>query len=374
MADAPHGAIEPRTRQEPDTRREESPPAWALLAARIDNRLLVVLAFVAGIWFLRASYAVTMPLAFAVFLVALAWPIQQWLHRRLPPGLSFVGTLLAMFLVLAIFFAGIYFSIGMIAEQAPEYTDEFQEIYESIMRALERIGVPQPQEGAVSRLTGALQSVATGLWHGAGLFLFIVALVILGLPAVPQFQRKIERGTADGGDKGVLKTVGRIATAFQRYIATSTLTSFITGVLTWLITWAVGLDFALVWGVLSFLLNYVPTIGSIIAVFPPALFALVQFDEYWKALVVLLGLGVMQTVMGNYVYPMLQGRSLSVSPVVLLFSIAFWGWVWGIPGALLAVPLTSSVIIVCQQFPQTRLIAELLAEERGGNKTKGGPD
>jgi len=373
MADASDDAVEARERQEPDARGEASPPARALLAARIDNRLLAVLAFVAGIWFLRASYAVTMPLAFAIFLVALAWPIQQWLHRRLPPWLSFVGTLLAMFLVLAVFVGGIYYSVRMVVEQAPEYSDEFETIYESIIRALDRLGVSPPEDG-FSQISGMLGSVASSVWNGLGLFLFIIALVILALPAVPRFQRKIERGTADGSDKGVLGTIRTIATSFQSYIATSTLTSFITGVLTWLITWAVGLDFALVWGVISLLLNYIPTIGSIIAVIPPALFALVQFDEPWKALVVLLGLGVMQTVMGNYVYPMLQGRSLSVSPLVLLFSIAFWGWVWGIPGALLAVPLTSSVIIVCRQFPQTRLVADLLAEERGGRKTKGGPD
>lgn len=371
MADASERTVGTRGRRRPKNGAEPAQPGRSSSSVRIANGLLAVIAVVAVIWFLRVSAPVTMPLAFAIFLVALSWPIREWLNRWLPPGLSFVGTLLAMFLVLAVFVGGIYYSVRMVVEQAPQYSDEFQTIYESIIRALDRLGVSPPADG-FSQISGMLGSVASSIWHGLGLFLFIIALVILALPAVPRFQHKIERGTADDSDKGVLATIRTIATSFQSYIATSTLTSFITGVLTWLITWAVGLDFALVWGVISLLLNYIPTIGSIIAVVPPALFALVQFDGYWKPLIVLAGLGVMQTVMGNYVYPMLQGRNLSVSPVVLLFSIAFWGWVWGIPGALLAVPLTSSVIIVCQQFPQTRMIATLLAEEGGGGKRKSG--
>jgi predicted PurR-regulated permease PerM len=124
-----------------------------------------------------------------------------------------------------------------------------------------------------------------------------------------------------------------------------------------------GLDFAFVWGVLAFLLNYIPTIGSAVAVIPPTLFSLVQFDSLGRPLAVLLGMVLLQIVFGNYVDPLIEGRLLALSPMVVLASVVFWGWVWGVPGALLGVPITIGIVIAADHFPKTRWIARMLAEE-----------
>ena len=125
--------------------------------------------------------------------------------------------------------------------------------------------------------------------------------------------------------------------------------SAVTGVCVWLALSALGVDFAKTWGALAFLLNFIPTIGSILASIPPILIAIVQFapDQTWKAFVaagVLLGI---QMVIGNGISPKIMGDRLNLSPVVVLLSLMFWGWLWGVVGALLSVPIASAIKIIC---------------------------
>jgi predicted PurR-regulated permease PerM len=139
------------------------------------------------------------------------------------------------------------------------------------------------------------------------------------------------------------------------------LTSLITGVASAAWSFAVGLDLALIWGVLNFLLNFIPVIGNIVGIIPPTLYARIQFGDWTMPLVVFSGFVVLQIAISNVIYPMLQGRGMSMPPVVIIVALLFWGWIWGAVGALLAVPLTAALIIVCQQFESTKPIAKLLA-------------
>src|SRR5690606_4682895 len=122
----------------------------------------------------------------------------------------------------------------------------------------------------------------------------------------------------------------------------------------------VGMDLVFLWAILQFVLNYVPTLGSIVAGTFPAVYALVQFGA-GKALLVIGGIVLIEQVMGNYVDPRLQGRTLDISPLVVLVSIVFWGWVWGVAGALLAVPLTATIMIVCAHIPALEPVALVLS-------------
>jgi AI-2 transport protein TqsA len=165
-------------------------------------------------------------------------------------------------------------------------------------------------------------------------------------------------------------SVRAIAEKFQRYLWARTVAAVLQGVAVTLLSWLLGLDLALVWGMIAFLLNYIPTIGSVLAVIPPTLFALVQFDGVGRALGVLAAMSVLQLVMGNYLDPLIQGKMLKLSPVVVLVSIVFWGWVWGIPGALLGVPIMVGVVIVCDHLPATRWIARFLVAEPAGEGSR----
>jgi predicted PurR-regulated permease PerM len=166
-------------------------------------------------------------------------------------------------------------------------------------------------------------------------------------------------GTADRA----LEMGAEVSDAVRRYFAVKTLTSLITGVATGLFTLAVGLDLSAIWGLLAFLLEYVPSVGSMIAVVPPALFAFLQFDGFARPLAITGGLIALQLVLGNYVDPKIEGRRMSVSPLVVLLSIVFWAWVWGPFGALLGVPITVTLTILARHFGGMRWAWALFTEE-----------
>lgn len=304
----------------------------------------------------------TVPLAFALFLLALAWPIRRFLNRTLPESLSFIGTLVGLVVVLALFLGGIWFSVQSIARTAPDYADAFQRTYEAAVAWLADNGLDMPGGGdALARIGSWVQGIMAWLWSFLGYTGLIAGLLILALPEVPRFRRKIRQSVGRRGEE-VLDTLTEVASKIQNVLATITFTSALTGVLSGLYAWALGLDFAFVWGMVAFLLNYIPVIGSVIAVVPPALFALLQFEGYGLPVAAFLGLSAIQLGIGVFVYPLVQGRTVSVSPVVLLFSLTFWGFLWGIPGAFLAVPLTIALIIVCQHVPDAHWLAVLLSD------------
>ncbi len=154
----------------------------------------------------------------------------------------------------------------------------------------------------------------------------------------------------------------KIEFSISNYLRLKTYVSILTGVLSYLILFFVGVDSAPFWAFLIFLLNYIPTIGSLIATAFPAIFCLIQFGELTPFLIVLIAVGLVQVIVGNLIEPRLFGKSLNVSPLVTILSLAIWGQIWGITGMILSVLFTVIMIIVFSQFEKTRSIAILLSE------------
>jgi predicted PurR-regulated permease PerM len=334
-------------------------------------RLLAVIAAVLVLAFLKWSQVATMPIGFAVFVIALAWPLQERFERQLPRWASFTLTILALLAAVALLFGTFYWSGSMLAEEAPRYAGRLQQLYGQLAGWARGHGISLGAQGfrgftgQAARFAG--QAVSTGL----SLILLILALTILGLLEVHRYKRRLEHGFRDP-ERGrrVVETSRVIATKIQQYFLARTLTSILQGVVVGLFALLMGLDFAFVWGLIAFLLNYIPSVGSALSILPPSLFALVQFQGLGRPLAVFLGMSVIQIVLGNYVEPLIEGRYVSLSPVVVLASIVFWGWVWGLGGALLGVPLTVGLVIAADHFDQTRWIANLLAE-RPADRKKG---
>ena len=136
--------------------------------------------------------------------------------------------------------------------------------------------------------------------------------------------------------------------------------SALTGLLVWAFAWAAGLSFAAEWGVIAFVLNYIPFIGPFIATLFPTLLAISQFDTWQSALGVFVCLNVIQFVVGSYVEPRVAGDLLSISPTVVLFAIFFWTFLWGLFGTFIGVPMTIAILTVCGQHPSSRWVADLL--------------
>jgi predicted PurR-regulated permease PerM len=328
----------------------------------IRNRLLAVIATLLVVAGLRASYAVTMPLAATIVIVTAIWPIKPWLDRALPSKVSYLGTILVLLLISLGFIAAVYFSVAQVVRAFGQNQAQFNALYASLADWAARWGF----EGAIgqqgyARLIGFGQTLLANTYTVFVYLGFIALLVILGLPEVPALRGKLHGALSAADRKELIDTVDEIAGKIRRYLGITALTSVITGVASALWAFTVGLELALVWGTLNFLLNFIPVIGNIVGIVPPTLYAVIQFQSPTMALVVFVGYAVLQIAISNFLYPALQGRSLSLSPVAIVVALAFWSWVWGIAGALIAVPVTAALVIVCEHFRSTAWIARLLS-------------
>lgn len=167
----------------------------------------------------------------------------------------------------------------------------------------------------------------------------------------------------DGQEADVRKIIDRVRNDIQKYISIKMFTSSLTGVLSYLYLRTVDVDFAGVWGLVIFLLNFIPTVGSIVATVFPAMIALAQSDGYSLFVLVLVGIGALQVGIGNILEPRLMGSSFNLSPIVILLNLGLWGYIWGIPGMFLCVPFLIILTIILSHFPQTRYIAVILSSD-----------
>ena len=155
--------------------------------------------------------------------------------------------------------------------------------------------------------------------------------------------------------------VTSISSQISHYLSLQFLISFTTGSIVWGALTVIGVDFAATWGALAFFLNFIPTIGSILASIPPILIAFIQYyPSVWPGIITLVAITTIQLVIGNGVAPKVMGDRLNLSPVVVLLSLLFWGWLWGVVGALLAIPITAAIKIVCENFSELRPISVMM--------------
>lgn len=330
----------------------------------IRNWLLTLIAVLLLVAALRWSYPVTMPLVVTVFVIAATWPIKPWLDQVLPSSLSYVCTVFALFLILAGFIAVIYVALAQVAQTFAQNQEQFRSLYETYTTwARERDLPVLGGEGGYDRLVAVARFLFWRAYEVLGYLGFIAILVIMGLPEVPALGRKLRAQLQAADNRELVDVVEQIADKVREYIGMTVLTSLITGVASAVWAFAVGLDLVLVWGVLNFLLNFIPVIGNIIGIIPPTLYAVIQFEGWTMPIIVFAGFAVLQITISNIVYPMLQGRGMAMPPVAIIVALLFWGWVWGVAGALLAVPLTAALLVIGRHFKSTEGIAKLLARD-----------
>ncbi len=169
------------------------------------------------------------------------------------------------------------------------------------------------------------------------------------------FRDKLEYARVNG-------ILSKIGTSFSDYIRLKTYVSLMTGGVGYVFLLIMGVDSPFFWALLMFLLNYIPTIGSLIATLFPAIFSLMQFGDYTPFLIILVGLGIIEWIIGNVIEPKLMGNSLNLSPLVTILALIVWGQIWGITGMLLSTPITVVMVIVFSQFEKTRSVAIMLSQ------------
>jgi AI-2 transport protein TqsA len=354
---------------EPDRGHSARPTSKAVIG------LLSVIAVILTAWALKASAVVTMPLAFAFFVAILVQPIERTLAARLPRRLEWLGVICAMLTVvgtLALALGLVALALGPVVAGAPRYVDQLEAQWQSLSSWARNQGWAMPQGSEVwsTLARNGIQRLLYGLSSAWGLLAFLLLVfffTLLMLIESSSWRRKTEVALHRWQTAAVLGAMPAVAEKVRWFMLIRTVLGLVSGLLATAWLWLLGVDFAPFWGLLFFLLNYLPSIGSIIAGIPPTLLAFVQLGFGWAVLAAG-GLIVMEQIIGNFLDPRLQGRTLNVSSVVVLLSVIFWGWIWGVPGALIAVPLTVTLILVCANTAALRPIAILLSEGGEGGK------
>jgi AI-2 transport protein TqsA len=177
------------------------------------------------------------------------------------------------------------------------------------------------------------------------------------------FGKKLQMVFTGHSTRVMAVNIEKVKRTVESYILLKTLISLLTGLLSYVIMRIIGVDFALFWAFLIFLLNYIPNIGSMVATLFPALLCLVQFETILPALIVLFGIGTVQFAVGNLVEPRIFGKSLNISGLAVVLALTFWGSVWGIIGMFLCVPITVVLLIILNSFEETRPFAILLSDD-----------
>ncbi len=331
--------------------------------------LVTVAAFVVVVAGMRAAASLLVPFLLAAFLAIICAPLLFWLRRK---GLP---TVLAMLIVMA-GLMGIGFLVGALvgtslndfSASLPGYQMRLEEETRALLAWLRGMGVKISDQilldyfdpGAVMQLVASMLTRLGGVLTNAFLILFTVIFILLEASGFPDKLRAIL-----GGSNPSLANIEKITDNVKRYMARKTLVSLATGafIAVWLAV--VGVDYPLLWGLLAFLLNFVPTIGSFIAAIPAVLLAFVQLGAS-SALFAGLGFSVVNVMIGYVIEPRFMGRGLGLSTLIVFVSLIFWGWVLGPLGMLLSVPLTMTVKIALESNEDTRWIAILLGSEAPG--------
>ena len=206
-----------------------------------------------------------------------------------------------------------------------------------------------------------LGNIANGISSLLGDTFMIVIYALFIFLEEASFKRKL-RNVLFKENNNIQPILIKIENSISNYLRLKTYVSLLTGILSYIVLIIVGVDSAPFWAFLIFLLNYIPTIGSLIATVFPAIFSLLQFGEFTPFLIVLLAVGAVQVVVGNIIEPKVFGKLLNLSPLVTILSLAIWGKIWGITGMILSVPITVIMIIIFSQFEKTKTIALFLSE------------
>lgn len=332
-----------------------------LEALRTPLMILVVLGCGLALY---ATAPVTRPLALALFLAALLWPLQATLERFVPKALALTGTMMTFLGVATGFGWLIAESLDEVQESATGTSEKLRGAFTSAASGLERLGVDPAflEEPGLARkgIDLVVRRVGGATVDATVEMVLVVAFVGLILLEVDAFRRKIAHESRASHHRRWPAVLARLAGQMQRYMAVRTAIGLMTGAAVGVGALAIGLRFWFIWGLLNFLLNYIPTLGSILGVLPPVLFAWIQFQSPTMVLATLGVVGGVQIIMGNWVDPLLQGKVLALSPLVVLLSVSLWGLIWGMVGALIAVPLTLTVVLTCDGYDRTRPLARLL--------------
>lgn len=347
-------------------------PGHSLKTSSIGDGMRFLLTGAAAVIVLagmQSARDIIVPVIMACFLAIVSYPITAWLRSKLrfPHWLAVLCTVLVDFS----FLFGIGYLINVLSGNLSSdvqniYQPLFVQKYGEFMTFMNEMGwsdyvgnfIDSPQDLLNGKM---IMDVTTVVMGKALTFVTVMTLVLIlmtfFLGEAPRFERNVKKIS---GEQGL--NLGQFTHALkgiQRYLLIKTLISLITGILTWLLCWYMDIGFALLWGIVAFALNYIPTFGSIVAALPPVLLALLLGGPF-DAIVTALGYLIINITLGNGIEPLLLGKQFGIATSVVLLSVLLWGWIWGPIGMLLAVPISVLLKLALENSRDLKWIAMLL--------------
>lgn len=340
-----------------------------------DSKVLKVAAvlFILGVsvFALKTLQAILLPFFIAIIIAFIFEPFFELLKKkRVPSFLAIVIVILTIVIIANIVSVFILTSVGPFTAGIPKYQDKFNLLLQYASENLKNYGIDAVALKESMNLKNIIQDSSVQGWITSlftsiasifGDFVLILIYVIFILSELGSLKRRVLRAFSEERARRIANTMGDIFLDVRRYIVGKTVINLLHAILIGIILWLFDVDFYIVWAFLSFLMHYIPTIGSMIATILPFMTALVQFDSFGTAIVILIILIVLANVVGNIVEPQVLGDKLDLSPILLLLSLIMWGYVWGVMGMILSIPIMSMIKIVLMNFESTRPVAILMS-------------
>lgn len=316
----------------------------------------------AALYFARSIFA---PLAFAIFMVAIVWPLQRALERKLPQAVALLLTLILTVAAVIAISSMVTWALSVERQWLMGHAARFQSIYLEWVRWLEEHEIfvvgPLSERFDVTWFVRLFQTLIGHINTLVGFAILVFIFLMLALLETGDFRERLALASKQAKGPDFAEVGEAIAAKIRKYMVVRTQMSALTGVAVW--GWALfsGLELAPAWGIIAFVVNYIPFIGSFIATLLPSIFAVAQFGSLHDSLFVFLGMFAIQFGIGNYLEPLVAGAALSISPLAVVFAVFFFGFLWGMPGAFLGVPILIAILMLCAHYPSTKWIATLLS-------------
>jgi predicted PurR-regulated permease PerM len=342
----------------------QSPRPYAAL-----NVLVAVAAFIVLIAGLKAAKGILIPFVFALFLAILGAAPLAFLNKKLPSIVSVLVVAASVVLLFSAIAAFLVSSVNEFTDGIPLYKDRIGQLFLQLQiwlesKGLERSSLVFSSSIDPGHLIDGLASFLRGLVNALSRTLLVFIFMVFMLVEAAEFREKLQavlevhKGTFD------MSRFTEVSADVQRYLAMKTVTSGVTGLLAGSMVALLGLDYALLWGILAFLLNYIPFVGSFVAAIPAVMLAILQLGLVPATIMAVLYI-VINVGVSNFFEPILMGRRLGLSPLIVFLSLIFWGWVWGPAGMLLSVPLTMMAKILLEHSREFQWIAILMDSRPG---------
>jgi len=328
--------------------------------------LLILASFTVIVAGMKAAESIIVPFLLAIFISIVASPPFFYLQKKgIPKAIALLIVILAFLFFIFLIGLLIGTSVNDFTSKVPVYQQKLQSQTQAVVTWLIEKKFIEPDfqlsnvfnPSSVLKMIGDTLNQVSGLFANGFLILLTVLFMMLEITSIPVKLKKVSSNPEN--------SILRVQSVFQninKYIAIKTWISLGTGLLVYFLLLIIGVDYPLLWAVLAFALNYIPTIGSIIALVPPVLLTIIQLGII-ESLIVLVGYLVINTIMGNILEPKFMGKGLGLSTLVVFLSLIFWGWVLGPIGMLLSVPLTITIKIALDSSDETKWLAVLLGPE-----------